>query len=340
LADPSAVNDLVARLQGKEPGPVHDELRIDDCVESAIATSNARPEVAADYRWNANQFLGWLTENHPRLIYWGQLNHGHVMEFLLEKRQGRRTKSVSALFVPLRLAANYACRIDPALHNWADDLTIPKGTVAPREKVLLDGPALALLLKSVAALSRGAAGWMACCGMAGMLPSEAALLTLGDIDLDAGTIHIRPNAIRSHCKNEEFRPRLLPIPNALIDWLRTLGLDADKRDGSPDSPAFSTASGRTWTESNRKTWWRRNKPKVPCPAGFWVGLFRNSFLTFVADNGASEFAAAAYAGQSSGNKATAVLEKHYRQKTMVQLRTVAAAFDRGFGHGLDTVISA
>lgn len=332
--------DLLRELKRKvtpvrvaSPAPDPDALPVAVALDEAIGRSDGNERTRDDYRKDCRHFLEWLAAHRPAVSDWRDVGQAVVLDYLHAKRDdGLSMNRLKALFRPLSLASHDWTVREPRFENWAPVVSkrFPKGR-PPKETFALSAEELRTFLLAVRAFDPEAFAFLATTALGGLRPSEAASLTLADVNLAKGTLNVRPNALKAWTKTEGS-DRLLPMAGALLEVLREHDAARKVRDLNPEAPFLTTAEGHTWTAKRPDRWWQRHGRRFGMPDAFTPYALRATFITLAAEGGASLDSAAMYCGNAgSGVKAARIAQAHYRKETYRQLLNVAEAFDRGFG---------
>jgi integrase len=321
LTDSKALLTMIAKLQGRDNTLAP---RIDDCLIAGIQASGGSEKTRRDYASAANNLITWLKENHPRVVLWRDLSPALVHAFFMAHRD-RSRKGMNHLLCPLRLAVKNLKRIDPGCHDPLAGFELPAAQKASPRKPALDVVELKSFLEKVPSHVLGP---IVCMAMLGLRPSEASTLTVADIDLARGLVHVRANDLASR-KKTLSSVRTLPMPACLIPYLQ-----ATIQPGEPQAPAFGKVH-------DLSQWWKRTRHKFEMPDGFSIYALRGTFASICYGAGCDAQAVATYMGHAqTGDRGTAVLESHYLHVTKTRLVQVAEAFHRVFGNVLATVVAA
>ena len=325
-----------------EAGPTIEEgLRYYINLEVACRT----PGHLATYRCYAAMFVRWLKEFRPGVRTWDQVNRDLIQEYLNAGVAGwpgtakGKPKTYSPItikgrlnpihFVWERVAERYAEQIRPI--RWRA-LRLPSADAsAGREDKAWTAEELVTLVRAFQDTAPALAPTFAVMAFTGARMKEAVYIRLRDINLKALTITITGTPWHSKLKTPSSY-RELPVGEVLAGILAAQVERRKEQGAEPDHPlVLSDRSGEAYTAAGMTSAFRAalreiavrhaaDHPQAPNLARIPARHARASFATMARRTGVPLDRIAAYMGHVGADKGTQMLERHYLQTTVADLK--------------------
>lgn len=189
--------------------PQPTSITIADAFAMTLDESEKKPSTREYWLHYAEAFLHWLSENHPEINYWDELNRRIVRQYIATFK-GKAPNSIRIYTQPIRQTSAHLSR-ELDYHDFAKGLASQtKLTKTPPVVDIHDvGAFLDWLAKNFVCIEGG----VALQGLAGLQLQEATRLTWDKVDLKQGLIEIS-----GEVKNP-YRERLIPVCSRVLEAL-------------------------------------------------------------------------------------------------------------------------
>ncbi len=299
-----------------------------EAILMAVKATSANPRVRTNYAYNANPFLGFLSQRFPGLQTWSEVSEEIVAAYAEHcRRENVAPATLKHRLDALRRTSSFMSRTFPLQYRdvaKAVRISLPltsKAEIEPADYVLEP----ATLRRFIAWLRERfpmVGLWAMGQGLAGLRLLEMAYLKEEDFDAGRRLLRIRDN--EAHKVKTASSARTIPIPKvlaeALADWISNRPvrhvagfLFAPCRTTRPAMQAKSVeAQAGVYRADYVARMWQRALRAVPdrewaLPAKFTPRRLRTTFVTLIRRAGCDAFLLERFIG----HRPSTLLARHY-----------------------------